>query len=288
MWRVPGQGRQLRKRRDERRRQQILGALSNVLCIRFKGIDPERVLDWLYPKVRWLFTRTALVICLLLAISALTLVLVEFEVFRSKLPGFYQFFRPTNALLLAVSLGFTKILHELGHGLTCKHFGGECHEIGIMILVLTPCMYCNVSDSWMLPSKWHRALIGAAGILVEVTLAAICTFIWWFTEPGLLHYLCLNVMFVSSVSTLLFNANPLLRYDGYYILSDIVEIPNLRQKASTILSRKMGDWFMGLEPRSSRLPLRHSQMLCMPLLCQTVRLPFISVIWIWVSVQAVR
>jgi putative peptide zinc metalloprotease protein len=245
---VPGQGRQLRKRRDERQRQQLLASLSNVLCIRFKGVDPERLLNWLYPKVRWLFSPVVFVLCILVAFSALTLIAVEFEVFRAKLPGFYQFFSPTNAILLAISLGFTKVLHELGHGLTCKHFGGECHEIGIMILVLTPCMYCNVSDSWMLPNKWHRAAIGAAGIFVELTLASIATFIWWFTEPGLLHYLCLNVMFISSVSTIIFNANPLLRYDGYYIMSDIVEIPNLRQKATTILSRKLGEWFMGLEP----------------------------------------
>ena len=245
---VPGQGRQLRKRRDERRRKEILAALTNILCIRFKGVDPERFLNWLYPYVRWIFSPVVLIGCLLLGISALGLILVEFEVFRSKLPSFYQFFSPTNALLLAATLGVTKVLHELGHGLTCKHFGGECHEIGVMILVLTPCLYCNVSDSWMLPNKWHRALIGAAGIFVELTLASIATFLWWFTEPGLLHYLCLNVMFISSVSTILFNANPLLRYDGYYILSDVTEIPNLRQKATSILSRKMGEWCMGIEP----------------------------------------
>ncbi|MFH1918566.1 MAG: hemolysin D [Planctomycetota bacterium] len=245
---VPGQGRQLRKRRDERKRQQFRGALTNVLCIRFKGIDPERILKWMYPKVRWLFTPVVFTICALLAASALTLVLVEFDVFRAKLPSFHQFFSPTNALLIAVSLGVTKVLHEFGHGLTCTHFGGECHEMGVMILVLTPCLYCNVSDSWMLPSKWQRAAIGAAGIFIEITLASIATFIWWFTEPGLLHYLSLNVMFISSVSTILFNANPLLRYDGYYILSDLIEIPNLRQKASTIVNHKLGDWFLGLEP----------------------------------------
>jgi len=246
---VPGQGRQLRKRRDERRRKEILGACTNILCIRFKGFDPERVLNWLYPKVRFFFSSSMLVLYCLLAISALSLVLVDFDAFRAKLPGFYQFFSPTNAMLLAVALAFSKVLHEFGHGLTCKHFGGECHEMGIMILVLTPCLYCNVSDSWMLPNKWHRALIGMAGIIVEVVLASICTFIWWFSEPAtLLNNLCLNVMFISSVSTILFNANPLLRYDGYYILSDIVEIPNLRQKATTILSRKMAHWFLGLEP----------------------------------------
>ena len=157
---VPGQGRQLRKRRDERRRKEILGSLTNILCIRFKGIDPERILNWLYPKVKWFYSPLVFTCCLLLALSALSLVLIEFDVFRSKLPGFRDFFSPTNAIFLAITLGVTKIMHEFGHGLTCKHFGGECHEMGIMILVLTPCLYCNVSDSWMLPSKWHRAAIG--------------------------------------------------------------------------------------------------------------------------------
>ena len=152
----------------------------------------------------------------------------------------------------------TKVLHEFGHGLSCKHFGGECHEMGVMILVLTPCLYCNVSDSWMLPNKWHRAAIGAAGMYVELVLAPSPRSLWWSSEPGLLNNLCLNVMFVCSVSTLVFNANPLLRYDGYYILADLTEIPNLRQKATTILSRKMGDWCLGLEqPEDPFLPQRN-------------------------------
>src|SRR5690606_32747297 len=122
------------------------------------------------------------------------------------------------------------------------------HEMGVMILVLPPCLYCNVSDSWMLPNKWHRVAIGAAGIYVEIFIASLCTFIWWFSEPGMLNHLALSTMFVCSVSTILFNGNPLLRYDGYYILSDIIEIPNLRQKASDILARKMGHWCLGIEP----------------------------------------
>ncbi len=245
---VPGQGTQLRKRRDERRRKEIMGAASNILCIRFKGIDPERILNWLYPKVRLLFSLPVLVLSLAFALSALLLVTVQFDTFYSKLPSFYQFFNPTNALWLAVVLGLTKVVHEFGHGLMCKHFGGECHEMGVMILVLTPCLYCNVSDSWMLPSKWQRAAIGAAGMYVEVIIAAAATYIWWFTQQGLLNMVCLNIIFVSSVSTIMFNANPLLRYDGYYILADIVEIPNLRQKAGSILNRKMALWFLGIEP----------------------------------------
>jgi putative peptide zinc metalloprotease protein len=255
---VPGQGQELLKRRWQRRKQQALAVLSNILCIRMRGIDPERFLDWLYGKTSWFFSRTAFACCILLMLAALSLIIVEFNVFRSKLPEFHQFFNLHNALWLTVTLAVSKILHEFGHGLTCKHFGGECHEMGLMILVLTPCLYCNVSDSWMLPNKWHRAAIGAAGMYVEGILAAICTFVWWYTSPGLINNLCLNIMFISSVSTVIFNGNPLLRYDGYYILADVMEIPNLRQKATQILSRKMSDWFLGIEqPDDPFLPQRN-------------------------------
>jgi putative peptide zinc metalloprotease protein len=255
---APGQGDQLKKRRDERSRKELLSKLTNILSIRFKGIDPHRLLTWLNPVVGWFFSRTAVFFFLMLAMGALTLVMVQFDVFRSRLPAFQQFFNIHNAMWLGVALAFSKVLHEFGHGLTCKRFGGECHEMGVMFLVLTPCLYCNVSDSWMLPNKWHRAAIGAAGMYVEIVIASLATFIWWFTEPGFLNFFSLNLMFVCSVSTIVFNGNPLLRYDGYYILSDIVEIPNLRSKASEILSRKLGYWCLGLErPEDPFLPQRN-------------------------------
>ncbi len=258
---APGQGHQLRKRRDERKWKMFWAALSNVLCIRFKGFDPERFLDWLYPKIRWFFSPIVVFLCCTLVLLAATLVAVEFDVFRAKLPEFHQFFSVHNAFWLLVMLGITKVFHEFGHGLSCKHFGGECHEMGIMVLVLTPCLYCNVSDSWMLPSKWARAAIGAAGIYVELVIAAICTFLWWTSKPEtLFHNLCLDVMFISSVTTIVFNANPLLRYDGYYILADLMEIPNLRQKATTILSRKLGEWCLGLEPPDDPFLPQRNQM----------------------------
>lgn len=245
---VPGQGHQLLLRRNERWKKEWLGRLSNILSIRFKGIDPDRILNWLYPRMKWIYSTPAVIACCVLALSALALVMVQFDVFQSKLPEFHQFFNLKNAIWLSICLGVTKVIHEFGHGLTCKHFGGECHEMGVMLLVLTPCLYCNVSDSWMLPNKWHRAAIGAAGMYIEMIIASICTFIWWFSEPGLLNHLALSTMFVCSVSTLMFNSNPLLRYDGYYILADLIEIPNLRQKATDILNHKMGEWCLGLEP----------------------------------------
>lgn len=258
---VPNQGHELLKRRNKRRKQEMIAAASNILCIRFKGIDPNRLLDRMLPYVRWIFHPATLISCVVLMLAALSLVMIEFDAFRAKLPEFQQFFGVKNIFLLSLTLGVTKVIHEFGHGLSCKYLGGECHEMGIMILVLTPCLYCNVSDSWMLPNKWHRAAIGMAGVFVECVLAAICTFFWWFTKDGLFHYLCLNVMFISSVSTIIFNINPLLRYDGYYILSDILEIPNLRQKATKVMAKKASEWFLGMENQDDPFLPQRNQML---------------------------
>lgn len=274
---VSGQGRELLKRRGERKRKEWLAALSNILCVKFKGFDPEPVIAWLEPKFGWLFTRPAFLGALVLWLAALGLLASEYDVFRTKLPGFYQFFNLSNALWLTLTLAVTKIIHEFGHGISCKHFGGECHEMGVMILVLTPCLYCNVSDSWMLRNKWHRIVIGGAGMYVELIIAAICTFGWWFSEPGLLNMLCLNAMFVCSVSTVFFNGNPLLRYDGYYMLADWAEIPNLRQKSTMILSRKLGEWFLGLEPQEDPfLPKRNQIFFAMYSIASAVYRWFIT------------
>ena len=254
----PGQGPQLFERRRQRIWKQWMAWLANIMSMRFRGIDPDRLLTRLDPWFGWLFSPPAIVCMLAFVASAVLLVLVNFDTFRSKLPEFHQFFAAGNWLYLAIALGVTKVLHEFGHGLSCKHYGGECHEMGMMLLVFTPCLYCDVSDSWMLPSKWKRAAIGAAGMYVEVIIASIATFLWWNSHPGIFNQLCLDVMFVSSVSTILFNANPLLRYDGYYILSDVLEIPNLRQKATTILGRIASRWCLGIkQPEDPFLPQRN-------------------------------
>ena len=223
--------------------------MTNVLSIRFKGFDPDRILTWMNGYTKWFFTLPVFALVLILNLSALALILTQFETFQNKLPSFQDFFAAKNWIYLALVMGLTKVCHEFGHGLACKKFGGQCHEMGVMLLVLTPCLYCNVSDAWMLPNKWRRIFISAAGMYVELVMASIATFVWWFSEPGMINLLALNVVFVSSVSTILFNANPLLRYDGYYILSDLLEIPNLRQKATTILQRWSGHWLMGIEAR---------------------------------------
>ena len=254
---APRQGDELLARRAENSRRELLGRASNILSLRWRGFDPDRLLGALNGCVGWLFSPAIIVICLLFCAAAAGLIVVQLDEFYARLPAFDRFFAAENWLWLAVAISLTKVLHELGHGLACKRLGGECHEMGVMLLVLSPCLYVNVSDSWMLPSKWQRAAIAAAGMYVELVLASACALVWWFTEPGLLNYICLNVMFVSSVSTVMFNANPLLRYDGYYILSDLIEIPNLRTKASAVLRRKLGRWVLGLEePDDPFLPER--------------------------------
>jgi putative peptide zinc metalloprotease protein len=260
---TPGQGARLLKRRDDQKRKKVLGAMANVFALRWRGIDPDKLLDWLYKFTWWMFTPTAVVICLLFGLSALSLVVVQFEVFSARLPAFHEFFGPRNWLYLGITMGLVKVLHEFGHGLSCKHFGGECHEMGFMLLVFTPALYCNVSDSWMLPSKYRRAAIGAAGMYVEMIIASFATYIWWFSDPAsTLNQICLSVMFICSVSTLIFNGNPLLRFDGYYILSDLAEIPNLRQKATTALRRLLIDWCLGLEqPEDPFLPKKNQLFL---------------------------
>ncbi len=279
---MPGQGRQLHKRSGERQWQEFWAAASNVLAIRFKGIDPDRVLNWLDPKMKWFFNRRAVFFFSLFILSAVLLVAAQFDTFWSKLPSFQEFFKMQNWLWLGAVLGITKVLHEFGHGLSCKRCGGECHELGFMLLVLTPCLYCNVSDSWMLRNKWHRAAIGAAGMYVELVLASIATYVWWTSQPGLINQLALNTMFVCSVSTVVFNGNPLLRYDGYYILSDLLEIPNLRQKATTILSRKFGHWCLGLEePEDPFLPQRNQVIFAIYSVASAVYSWFVTFSILW-------
>jgi putative peptide zinc metalloprotease protein len=252
-----GQGEHLLARQQAGRRKSFWATLGNPLAIRLRGIDPDRFLNWMSGWCGWFFSPPAAAGAAVLILAALALLAAEFDEFRAKLPAFEAFFAAQNWMLLAFTMAATKVLHEFGHGLACKRFGGECHEMGVMLLVGTPCLYCNVTDAWMIPSKWRRAAIGAAGMYVELNLAAVATFVWWFSQPGMLNHLALNVMFVSSVSTLLFNGNPLMRFDGYYILSDLLEIPNLRQKAAAVVQRSLGQWLLGMKPRRDPfLPVR--------------------------------
>lgn len=245
----PGQGWVLLERRRQTNRKKWMAAAQNILSLRLPGWDPEWTLARLHPLFSWIYRPWGLVIEGIIVGSAYLLLAMQFETFRQNLPEFHQFFGWPNLAFMYLTLAMTKILHELGHGLTCRHFGGECHEIGVILLVFSPTMYCDVSDSWMLKNKWERIAIGAAGMWIESIVASVALLIWWFTHPGLLHHLCLNVFFISTVTTVVFNLNPLMRYDGYYMLSDFLEIPNLSDKARTLLRNTFAHQCLGIESR---------------------------------------
>ena len=217
------------------KRKKRLRACANFMSLKLPGVNPASFLQSLSARIGWLFSWPLVVMGCLLACSAGLLLATHATEFQAKLPAMQEFFSGSNLVLLSLTLIFMKICHELGHGVVCARHGGRCHELGLMFLVFMPTLYVDTSDSWRMPSKWSRIAIAAAGMYVELVLAAFATLIWWNTAPGALHYLCLNVLLLGTVSTFLFNGNPLLKFDGYFILSDLIEIPNLQQRSSAYL-----------------------------------------------------
>ena len=147
---------------------------------------------------------------------------------------------------------FIKVLHEFGHGYACRRLGGEVPEMGVMLLLFNPLPYVDASSSTAFSNKWHRILVGAAGMLVEMGVAGIAAIVWAHSGTGTLHNLAFNTVIAASVVTLVFNANPLLRYDGYHMLSDWLEMPNLQGRSSQMMIYLMDRYLFGL--KSARTP----------------------------------
>lgn len=241
----PGQGGALLERMERQRRTAWLERAGSLLAIKTPGVDPTSLIEFLYPRLRWLFSPAVLAAACLLVVSSLVLVVTQFQEIVSQLPTIAEWFRPHNLCLAIIALSLAKGLHELSHAMTCRHVGGECREIGIMWLVFAPCLYCDISDTWMIPSKWQRIAVALAGVAVEVVLASVAALLWYASEPGLFRMFCLNLVVVCGVSSLVFNLNPLLRYDGYYALADALEIPNLWSESRMVLVDMTNRWFYG-------------------------------------------
>ncbi|MEM0926751.1 MAG: biotin/lipoyl-binding protein, partial [Planctomycetota bacterium] len=251
---LPEQGSRLHEKWLREKNRRWKSQLSSVLFIRFPGVDPEPFLRRVYPCVRPLFHPIGFVLGGLVVAAGITILCSQWDRFTHEFPTLHQWMSLRAVVCLGVTIGSVKILHELGHAFVCKHFGGECHQIGPMLLVFTPALYCDTSDSWMLPDRYARASVGAAGMVTELLLASIATVVWASTGHSLVHYLAMNVMLVCSVSTVLFNANPLLRYDGYYILSDLCDVPNLGQKAQRSLRALLSRVLLGIPQAADARP----------------------------------
>ncbi|MDB2705816.1 M50 family metallopeptidase, partial [Pseudomonadota bacterium] len=219
---------QLFKRQDRQKKQALKAKLISFMYIRIPLLDPDNFIKKLLPFVGPLFSKCGAIVWLLVMLSAAKVLIDHLPAFLNQGASVIAI---NNLLLLYLSMAVLKSLHELGHTIVCRYYGGEVHALGVMLLLFTPLPYMDATSSWTFRNRWHRAFVGAAGMIVELFVAAICVFIWAYTDAGIINSIAYNMIFIASVSTLLFNANPLLRFDGYYILSDLVNIPNLYQRA---------------------------------------------------------
>ena len=248
---MPPDAEGLLRRYRQRITREIQGYLTNLLFIRIPLLDPDRFLDRFVGLFGLAFTFWG---CLVwLGLMGMGLYFIAGRT-RELVDSAQNILNPTQLPLLYLTVVFIKVIHEFGHAFACKKFGresgsgGEVHVVGVMFLVFTPLPYMDASSSWAFRRKWHRVIVGAAGMMIEMAVAAIAAVVWASTAAGSVpHALAYNLMFVGSVSTLLFNANPLLRYDGYYILSDILEIPNLAQRSRDYLYFLVRRWAWGVK-----------------------------------------
>jgi putative peptide zinc metalloprotease protein len=209
------------------------GWLSNVLyplALRIPFWHPDRFFERARPLAKWLFGPAGAILWLLVVPPALLLAAQHGQELGANASD--HILAANNILPLALVYLALKVLHEFGHGFAVKAFGGAVHEFGVMILVFAPLPYVDASAASGFRSKWRRALVGLAGMIVEVFFAALALYVWLAVEPGLVRALAFDAMVVAGVSTVVFNGNPLLRYDGYYVLADLLEIPNLAQRAT--------------------------------------------------------
>ncbi|HHJ15065.1 MAG TPA: hypothetical protein ENJ80_00015 [Gammaproteobacteria bacterium] len=206
----------------------------NPLAIRLPLADPDALLQRLLPFVRPLFSPLWLLAWCLLVGWGLLQAAMNLDALAGELGD--RLLTSSNLLLLWLSYPLVKLLHELGHAFAVKVRGGEVHEMGVMLLALIPVPYVDASAASGFPERRWRLLVGAAGMLVDLAVASLALAVWLSVSPdSWLHALCYNIMLIAGVSTLLFNLNPLMRYDGYYMLADLTGIPNLSSRASRYL-----------------------------------------------------
>ena len=215
------------------------------LAIKIPLFDPDRFLERWLPWYAPLFGVLGAVLWLVVVGWGAVAAVQHWGELTQDLGN--RVLAPENLLVLGLVFPLLKALHEFGHACAVKAWGGEVHEMGVMLLVLMPVPYVDASAASAFPEKRRRVIVGAAGMIVELFIAAIALALWLEMQPGLLRAVLFNVMLIAGISTVLFNANPLLRFDGYYVLADWLEIPNLRQRAQQYLGSIFERRLFGIE-----------------------------------------
>jgi putative peptide zinc metalloprotease protein len=220
--------------------------VGGLLFLKIPLIDPSAWLGDLVHALRFLWTKWFVGAALLLFVWTAGLLLANAGEFSSQ---HLDFFSASNLLLLWFTIIFIKTLHEFGHAMTCRRFGGEVHEMGVCLMLFTPCGYVDASDAWMMRHKRHKLFVTLAGVFTELILACIAAHLWLVLPDGIARTLAFNAMLVASVNTLIFNINPLMRFDGYYVMCDLLEVPNLRSKAMSFCSYHLQRLLLGYRNR---------------------------------------
>jgi putative peptide zinc metalloprotease protein len=224
----------------------------NLAHISFSAWDPDRYLEWLDGKIGWFIYSPW---C---ALAAVALFVFEASVFIGKWdflgPDMAIFYNFTNKGLadfvtfwmLVLVLGF---IHESSHGLTCKHFGGQVHSMGFMFLYLAPAFYVDVTEIWISATKLQRLATIIAGIWIELVICGMAMVVWVNTQSGQwIHDLVYQVILLTGVAVVVINLNPLIKLDGYYFMTEVIGIPDLKERSTAFLT----GWF---QSRILRLPI---------------------------------
>lgn len=225
-------------------------AIPNPFWIKVPLGNPDRLIRALLPGFAWLFSPVATALGVALMIAAAWTTATNWDQFLSSSE---ILFSPRNWLWMTVAWIALKVVHELAHAFACRRYGGEVREIGVAFVLFAPLAYVDVTSSWRLPSKWSRIHVSIAGIYVELLVAAAAALIWQHTESKFASHMLYNLIVMASVSTLLFNANPLMRFDGYFILSDLLEIPNLYAEGSKMVHRQITRFLYGRSAQAQQI-----------------------------------
>jgi len=223
-------------------------ARLNPICVKLRLFNPDRVLRQLAPWLQWIFRGPIVIAWLILIGAAVYGVSQHGDAFRAAAQGVLS---PHRWLWLLVTWIALKLVHELAHGVCCRKYGVEVREAGVLFLLFAPLAYVDVTSAWRLASRWQRICISFAGMYVELGIAAAAALLWIQLPPGLVSDLCYNVVLTGGISSILFNANPLMRFDGYYILSDMLGISNLYNRGRESVWQKLDQLCLGIPSRPS-------------------------------------
>ncbi len=218
--------------------------LKNYLFFRVPLVRPDALLNKMKKPCAWMFTNAAFFMVFFAATLGAYLV---FRDFNNFIAGFTYLQSPTGLIAGFLTLAFAKVIHEFGHGIACKHYGCRVPTMGVAFIVLWPLLWTNTTDAWRLREKNKRLSIDGAGIMAELAMAAIASILWAISPPGFFKDAMHMLAGITWIMTLFVNLNPFMRFDGYYLLSDYLDIPNLQERSFTLAKRWMRSVLWGIE-----------------------------------------